>query len=357
MALIQKSSVEECKELATPVGSDMLSFDGFVKLVRYGHPEMALSTIMRLWCIVDKTGQGGGVGFANIPDLVTNILAATMSLDDEKCEVNKFFANAKLKGALGRKKAYNAAQAWGLWHKHGKPMSECMGLVLKALMDDPKYQCTSASQAWAFFMPGSSKEVTRSRFRDKLFELGVLTSSEIVDTVDFLDSGCSGSVNYDEWKAGVMLALAANGDLHALLTEEEFNAIMFRIKTKIDAKGKTIEETFQALDLDGNASLSTEEFAQGIIEFGVSQKEAKQIFSVIDADKSGTLEFNEFIDAIREGAEADVMKQVVQPILRQVGTALIKKSSVEVGFWRRELEELATPVGSDMLSFDGFVKL
>merc|ERR1719428_204787 len=87
MALIKKSSVEECKELATPVGSDMLSFDGFVKLVRYGHPEMALSTIMRLWCIVDKTGQGGGVGFASIPDLVTNILAATMSLDDEKREV------------------------------------------------------------------------------------------------------------------------------------------------------------------------------------------------------------------------------------------------------------------------------
>lgn len=266
--------------------------------------------------------------------------------------------NAKLKDALGRKKAYNVAQ--------GKPMSECMGLLLKALMDDPKYQCTSASQAWAFFEPGSelvhklelpsspkrsSEEVTRSRFRDKVSELGVLTSSEILDTVDFLDSGCSGSVNYDEWKAGVMLALAANGDLNALLTEEEFNAIMFRIKTKIDAKGKTIEEVFQAIDLDGNASLSTEEFAQGIIEFGVSQKEAKQIFSVIDADKSGTLELNEFIDAIREGSEADVMKQVAQPILRQVGTALIKKSTVE------ECKELATPVGSDMLSFDGFVKL
>ena len=85
---------------------------------------------------------------------------------------------------------------------------------------------------------------------------------------------------------------------------------MFRIKTKIDAKGKTIEETFRALDLDGNASLSTEEFAQGIIEFGVSQKEAKQIFSVIDADKSGTLELNEFIYAIREGSPFRVQRGV-----------------------------------------------
>merc|ERR1719487_2942849 len=75
-ALILKSCVEECQELATPVGSDMLSFDGFVQLVGFGHPEMTLSAIMRLWCIVDKCGQGG-LGFANIPDLVANILAAT----------------------------------------------------------------------------------------------------------------------------------------------------------------------------------------------------------------------------------------------------------------------------------------
>merc|ERR1711937_886555 len=72
-----KSCVEECQELATPVGSDMLSFDGFVQVIRLGHPGMTLSSIMRLWCIVDKCGQGG-MGFANIPDLVSNILAATM---------------------------------------------------------------------------------------------------------------------------------------------------------------------------------------------------------------------------------------------------------------------------------------
>merc|ERR1719161_1502448 len=76
-ALIRKSCMEKCQELATSRGSDMLSFDGFVTLIRFGHPAMTLSSIMRLWCTVDKCGKGG-LGFANIPDLVSNILQATM---------------------------------------------------------------------------------------------------------------------------------------------------------------------------------------------------------------------------------------------------------------------------------------
>lgn len=80
-SLIQKSCLEKCESLATPLGSEMLNFDGFVQLIRFGHPEMTLSSIMRLWCIVDKCGKGG-IGFANIPDLVANILSSTSTMTE-----------------------------------------------------------------------------------------------------------------------------------------------------------------------------------------------------------------------------------------------------------------------------------
>merc|ERR1719158_1075725 len=92
-ALVRKACVEECQELATPVGSDMLSFDGFVQLIRFGLPDMPLASIMRLWCIVDKCGQGG-LGFANIPDLVSNILASTSTLSTKSRAKKAAFASA-----------------------------------------------------------------------------------------------------------------------------------------------------------------------------------------------------------------------------------------------------------------------
>merc|ERR1719265_786108 len=75
-SLIEKSCLEACRELASPVGSDMMSFDGFVQLIRLGEKNLTLASIMRLWCVVDKCGQGG-LGFANIPDLTSNIVTAT----------------------------------------------------------------------------------------------------------------------------------------------------------------------------------------------------------------------------------------------------------------------------------------
>merc|ERR1719161_1988541 len=104
-ALIRKSCVQKCQELATSIGSDMLSFDGFVTLVRFGRPEMTLSSIMRLWCTVDKCGKGG-FGFANISELVSSILAATMPFGDPDTNVcNKELPTTMLP-ALGSPKRF-----------------------------------------------------------------------------------------------------------------------------------------------------------------------------------------------------------------------------------------------------------
>lgn len=262
---------------------------------------------------------------------------------------------AKLKDALtcSQWEAQNALLKEPPKLPQGRPMVDCINLILEKLMSDPVNKVSTASQAWAFFEPDDTNQVDSNHFQAKISGLDILTQDEIVSLLEYVDYGASGSVDYGEWKAGLMMALAASGDLHALPTEEEFNAVMFRIKAKLVAKGMTPKEAFGSCDFDNSAELSHDEFMQGMLklQLGLSKKEITQLFFSMDADQGGMLDLEELEDAIEEGAEADTMKGVVTPVFKTVGKALIRKSCLE------ECERLASPVGSHMLSFDGFVQL
>merc|ERR1739848_296915 len=104
-------------------------------------------------------------------------------------------------------------------------------------MNDPKNNVSTASQAWAFFEPDDTNQVDSIRFQERIRKFDILTPDEVVNLLGYIDYSGSGTVDFDEWKAALMMALTASGELHALPTEEEFNAIMFRIKAKIVAKG------------------------------------------------------------------------------------------------------------------------
>lgn len=232
-------------------------------------------------------------------------------------------------------------------------MTECVNVILQRLMDDPTIQCNSASQAWRYFEPSEENTVDRHNFYTKVTVLDILTQGEVAGLLEFVDYGGSGSIDYDEWKAALMMALAASGELHALPTEEEFNAVMYRIDAKLKAKGISAKEAFEMCDLDKSKGLTHEEFTQGMIKLqvGLSVKEITQMFFAMDADQGGTMDLEEFEDAIFDGAESDTMRDVAVPIFKKVGESLIQKACVE------ECQELATPAGSDQLSFDGFVQL
>ena len=57
-------------------------------------------------------------------------------------------------------------------------------------------------------------------------------------------------------------------------------------------------EAFQAFDKDGNGSISTKELGTVMRSLGqnLSEAEIKQIIEIVDEDKSGTIDFKEFLN-------------------------------------------------------------
>ena len=57
-------------------------------------------------------------------------------------------------------------------------------------------------------------------------------------------------------------------------------------------------EAFQAFDKDGNGSISTKELGTVMRSLGqnLSEAEIKQMIEIVDEDKSGTIDFKEFLN-------------------------------------------------------------
>lgn len=55
------------------------------------------------------------------------------------------------------------------------------------------------------------------------------------------------------------------------------------------------------MDNDGNRQLEYREFLNGLNDFGMmlAKEEVQQLFSIFDKDKSGTIDFDEFLESLR----------------------------------------------------------
>jgi Ca2+-binding EF-hand superfamily protein len=61
--------------------------------------------------------------------------------------------------------------------------------------------------------------------------------------------------------------------------------------------------TFRVIDNNGSRSLDRQELADGLRDFGVSMSRSQidELFRCLDKDGSGTISFDEFLEALRVG--------------------------------------------------------
>ena len=75
-----------------------------------------------------------------------------------------------------------------------------------------------------------------------------------------------------------------------------------RIASQIpEAEIDNLKNIFKTIDKNGNGLISLDEMIQGMAEFGklgvtnLKEKDAKRLFEAIDVDKSGEIDYTEFI--------------------------------------------------------------
>lgn len=64
---------------------------------------------------------------------------------------------------------------------------------------------------------------------------------------------------------------------------------------------RNLAKIFKAIDSNGNGNLDVDDFRWGFIDFGfnLTHEEAKQLVSHFDKDKNGTVNFEEFLRALK----------------------------------------------------------
>lgn len=73
------------------------------------------------------------------------------------------------------------------------------------------------------------------------------------------------------------------------------------MKCSIGDTACCVYRTFRIMDDDGSKTLNLEEFQKGLETYGlcVGKEKGKEIFTLVDKDRSGTIDFDEFLEKLR----------------------------------------------------------
>ena len=118
-------------------------------------------------------------------------------------------------------------------------------------------------------------------------------------------------------------------------------------------------EAFQAFDKDGNGSITTKELGTVMRSLGqnLSEAEIKEMIDIVDEDKSGTIDFQEFLHLMfRKMKIIDKEEELLDAfnILDKDGNGKISKyelryiiMSTESGLTEEEIEDFIKTIGID----------
>jgi len=90
-------------------------------------------------------------------------------------------------------------------------------------------------------------------------------------------------------------------DLHKYTIEDLIREIKAKIIERSSNGIRGIARIFKAMDDNGNHQLDVDDFRWGLIDYGItiSKEEAAQVLKHFDRDGNGTVDFNEFLSALR----------------------------------------------------------
>jgi Ca2+-binding EF-hand superfamily protein len=181
-----------------------------------------------------------------------------------------------------------------------------------------RYNVNLADAFEAFDKDGDGK-LSLLEFRDGLNQLNVkhqgrvMTAKQIEELLHLMDSDGDGIIDYREFVRQFGSTQMTTGDVFA------------EIRMLLRQNNANLSTLFEAFDTDGNGSISTREFMEGLRNLnlkGLNQDQIQQCARSMDADGSGQINYREFQQAIKSNKASTVKTKGSHAFPREVIASL-----------------------------------
>merc|ERR1711871_1507022 len=197
--------------------------------------------------------------------------------------------------------------------------------LLKLIAEKVEAKSRNIAVTFRNFDEDKSGSVDYDEFRKGLMHLGVeMTDSDFAKLLAVVDNDKSGCINYQEFVEDLKHADEQTGgflgdpqaqkkNLTARVSIVEpapvvraaagrsSSSILQQIADKVEQKSKNIRVVFRNFDEDKSGSVDTHEFRKGLEHIGIvlTDVDFQTLLDVVDNDKSGTIDYNEFVEDLK----------------------------------------------------------
>jgi Ca2+-binding EF-hand superfamily protein len=204
------------------------------------------------------------------------------------------------------------------------PQADTAGAAKMLQLIAEKVEAKSRNIAVTFrnFDEDKSGSVDYDEFRKGLMHLGVeMTDSDFAKLLAVVDNDKSGCINYqefvedlkqvDEQTGGFMGDPQAQKKQARVSIEpapivqaapgRSSRSILQQIADKVEQKSKNIRVVFRNFDEDKSGSVDYQEFRKGLEHIGIilTDVDFQTLLNVVDNDNSGTIDYNEFVEDLK----------------------------------------------------------
>jgi Ca2+-binding EF-hand superfamily protein len=193
--------------------------------------------------------------------------------------------------------------------------------MLKLIAEKVEAKSRNIAVTFRNFDEDKSGSVDYDEFRKGLMHLGVeMSDSDFANLLAIVDNDKSGCINYQEFVEDLKHVDEQTGGFMGDPQSQKMNAaarvsivepapivqaapgrssgtILHQIADKVEQKAKNIRVVFRNFDEDKSGSVDYQEFRKGLEHIGIilTDVDFQTLLDVVDNDKSGTIDYNECV--------------------------------------------------------------